>query len=371
MHSGEPMSTVAQLVLNDSMTGDAARTLDMSPLVAPTTPQSLQTWRTEMATRPVDWTSRGTAGAYVAAVVAPLFLGFVGWGTLQGVLRSPTAPENREAAIASVGLVVAAILIALLLVTLWLRARRLRWMRIDTFARANGMIFEPYGGSPSYPGMIFDIGSSRHVGEHVTGRDGRFFDYGSYFYTTGSGKSRQSHDWGYLAFRLDRRLPQMVLDAQANNGILASTLPAAFNRDQRLSLEGDFDRHFRLYCPSEYERDALYVFTPDLMALLIDEVSAFDVEIVDDWMFVYSTVRFSLETPAVHERMMQIMQTVGAKTVRQTVRYADDRVPDARVTNIVAPPGRRLRRTVPVSALIAVGFIALVIVVNLATSFSR
>lgn len=38
-----------------------------------------------------------------------------------------------------------------------------------------------------------------------------------------------------------------------------------------LSLEGDFDRYFTLYCPGDYERDALYVFTPDLLALLIDE----------------------------------------------------------------------------------------------------
>ncbi len=359
------------------MTGDAALTLDMSLLVDPTTPQDLADWRRDMATRPDDWSSNGTAGAYAAAVVTPLILGVIGWVACRGIADRPssldspdTADDTSGTAILTVCLIAGAIVLALLLVTVWLRARRLRWMRIDRFARANGMTFAPGGGLPSYPGMIFDVGSSRNIGEHVRGRDGRFFDYGSYFYTTGSGKSRQTHDWGYLAFRLDRRLPHMVLDAKSNDHILSSNLPARFNRDQHLSLEGGFDRHFTLYCPSEYERDALYVFTPDLMALLIDEVSAFDVEVVDDWMFVYSTVRFSLDSPAVHERMHQIMQTVGAKTVRQTERYADERVPDARVANIVAPPGRRLRRTIPVSALIAFGFVAVVIVVNLST-FAR
>ena len=78
----------------------------------------------------------------------------------------------------------------------------------------------------------------------------------------------------------------MVLDARSNNGLFGGTnLPSQFSKDQILSLEGDFSEYFTLYCPREYERDALYVFTPDLMALLIDQTSTFDVEIVDDWMF--------------------------------------------------------------------------------------
>lgn len=52
-----------------------------------------------------------------------------------------------------------------------------------------------------------------------------------------------------------------------------------FARDQVLSLEGDFDRYFTPYCPKQYERDALSVFTPDLMALCIDEAAPFDIEI--------------------------------------------------------------------------------------------
>ena len=58
---------------------------------------------------------------------------------------------------------------------------------------------------------------------------------------------------------------------------------------QRLSLEGGFDRHFQLYCPIGYEADALYLFTPDVMARLLDHVRGFDVEIVDDWLLLVST----------------------------------------------------------------------------------
>ena len=83
-------------------------------------------------------------------------------------------------------------------------------------------------------------------------------------------------------------LPHIVLDATSNNGLFGSNLPSTFARSQRLSLEGDFDRYFSLYCPEGYETDALYLFTPDIMARFIDNAAALDVEIVDDWLFLYT-----------------------------------------------------------------------------------
>ena len=122
---------------------------------------------------------------------------------------------------------------------------------------------------------------------------------------------------------------------------------------QILHLEGDFDKHFTLYCPQQYERDALYVFTPDLMALLIDNAAPFDVEIVDSWMSVYSSAAFDLRQPMIHQRLLGIVDTVGAKTLSQTDRYADERVGDF-AANMVAPQGQRLKRSVSVGAIILV-----------------
>ena len=62
---------------------------------------------------------------------------------------------------------------------------------------------------------------------------------------------------------------------------------------RRLSIEGDFDEHFALHSPPVSQRDAVYIFTPDLMALLIDETGDFDVEIVDVFV-VYSRHGFDL-----------------------------------------------------------------------------
>ncbi|AMB58994.1 hypothetical protein AWU67_09115 [Microterricola viridarii] len=100
------------------------------------------------------------------------------------------------------------------------------------------------------------------------------------------------------------------------------------------------------------------------MALLIDHSSAFDVEIVDDWMFVYSTTPWNTLEPAAWARLFAIADTVGRKTVSQTERYRDERSPAQPAPafaaalgggdNMVAPQGRRLTRGLPIAAIVAI-----------------
>lgn len=160
----------------------------------------------------------------------------------------------------------------------------------------------------------------------------------------------RSLEMGYLAITLPRRVPHMVLDARSNDrGPFSSLLrrPAA---SQHLSLEGDFDTRFRLYVPSGYERDALYVFTPDLMALMIDEAGDLDVELRDDQLIVYRPGGFDLTDPSVWQRFARIRATVGAKTWNRTDLYSDERAtPELHFDDAgtVAAEGTRLRGRSP------------------------
>ena len=175
--------------------------------------------------------------------------------------------------------------------------------------------------------MIFQNGSSRMATSLVRGFQPRFVEFANYQYTTGSGKNRTTHRWGYVAVKLDVPLPNIVLDALGNNA-LGSNLPASFARDQRLSLEGDFDRHFTLYCPEGYEADALYLFTPDIMARFIDHAAQLDVEIVDDWMFLYMQREASTTDAAT---WAWLFGAVGALMTKfdQWARWRDDRLRQA------------------------------------------
>ncbi|GAA5145412.1 hypothetical protein GCM10025768_02610 [Microbacterium pseudoresistens] len=251
------------------------------------------------------------------------------------------------------------------------RATRIRRYRLHTFAEANAMSYVPSLADPQLPGMIFHDGRSRRSDDLVRGERPRFVEFANYQYTTGSGKNSTTHHWGYVAIKLDVPLPNIVLDAVSNNGLFGSNLPVRFGKHQRLSLEGDFDQYFALYCPEGYERDALYLFTPDIMARFMDNASQFDVEIVDDWLFLYAKdAKISTLEPA---RWAQLFSTVGAVLQKfdQWARWRDERLraesaPAAFAASAipssatgapaapapllapppgVAPQGRRLKRT--------------------------
>jgi hypothetical protein len=240
-----------------------------------------------------------------------------------------------------------------------------RRAQLPQFARDNGLEFRTISSGPGYPGVIFRQGDSRTITDRLTSKTGRYFDLGNYEYWLRGQRSRIPVRWGYLALRLDRNLPNMVLIAKENQGLGGSDLPGTFHPGQALSLEGDFDKYFTLYCPKEYETDALYVFTPDLMALLIDNVQSFDVEIVDDWMFVVVRKPFPPGSVATLQRLFTIVRLVGAKMVSQTKNYHDDQADGA---NVVAPRGRRLRTNLSVvrvliTAVVLVVLLAIPIVV--------
>ena len=212
-----------------------------------------------------------------------------------------------------------------LFVTRSLFTARERRYRLDRFAAANGMSYLPALAAPALPGMIFTVGGSRSASDLVRGEQPRFVEFANYQYTTGSGKNRTTHRWGYVAIKLDVPLPHIVLDARSNNGLFGSNLPATFDKDQRLSLEGDFDKHFSLYCPEGYERDALYLFTPDIMARFIDNAAALDVEILDDWLFLYGKREFSGLDPATWAWLFSVVAALLVKFA-QWSRWRDERL---------------------------------------------
>jgi hypothetical protein len=201
---------------------------------------------------------------------------------------------------------------------------------LTRFAADNGLLYRPRSPAPAYPGCIFTPMNTglAYVYNHFSTTSGRYLDFGNFHSRSTTGDGPGGHvdpdplidSWGFVALQMDQQLPGILLIA--NNRVGGQTvLPIRPDRSQVLSLEGNFDNYFTLYCPKEFEQDALYIFTPDLMALLIDEVAPFDVEIIDKWMFLYLPRPFDSTDPAVYERIFRILNTVGTKIVGQTSHY--------------------------------------------------
>lgn len=346
---------------------------DARPLTDPVDPAKVRAFAAELRTRSAGGPSASTIVGIVAVVIAAVVL----IPTLVGVVLS-LASFGASPGAAAIPLVLIALLLAAVGVMIWMSVRnaRLRRYRLHSFAQANGMAYEPTIADPPLPGMIFHLGRARQSTDLIRGTDPRFIEFGNYQYTVQSGKNSTTYRWGYVAVKLDAPLPNIVLDAKGNNGF-GSNLPASFQRSQRLSLEGDFDRYFTLYCPRGYERDALYLFTPDIMARFIDNAAELDVEIVDDWLFLYTQRKVSTLDPAT---WAWLFSTVGALLAKfdQWARWRDERLIAETVVSAptpspslpfapprgaltppagVAPQGRRLKRGgtwVPVIVLVAI-----------------
>lgn len=221
-------------------------------------------------------------------------------------------------------------------------------VRIERFAKGNGWTYEYETKTLRHPSTVLSAGRD-HVFMHVV--QGADFQVAECMFITGSGRSERTHRYGYMALTLERALPHMLLDSKSNNmklfGVEMSNLPIALSKDQVVSLEGDFGKYFTLYAPVDYGTDVRYVFTPDLMHVLIEESDSTDMEIVDDKLFVYFG-KHDLADPLFWERVNKLRATLGSKLVERVDRYTDDRTTDGSV----AAEGSRLKKSVPVLIII-------------------
>jgi hypothetical protein len=347
---------------------------DTSPLTDPVDPRAVSAFAAELRSRRAPQSVSSIVFTTIFVVLGGALLV---WGLdVPGLFLSLLGEGGHIGGIPLFSVVVP-ILAVLVGVTTWARWRsaRIRRWRLGRFAQANGMTYTDSVAAPPLPGMIFGIGTAREASDVVRGTRPRYVEFGDYEYTVKRGKSSTTHRWGYIAVKLSTPLPHIVLDATGNNGF-GSNLPVSFRGAQRLSLEGDFDQHFHLYCPEGYEQDALYLFSPDIMARFIDDSAELDVEIIDDWLFLYTRRRVSTLDPATWAWLFGVV-TALISQLDQWERWRDDRLlpdrdpstaterrlPFTAPAGLLRPPrgvamqGRRLKRRLPWVPLIACGIL--------------
>jgi hypothetical protein len=240
---------------------------------------------------------------------------------------------------------------------------------VEAYAAAHGLEFVPFAPKPIYRGTPLGFGQQLGVSNVLRASSGRPMEFGNFSYAwplVGENALAWAWDYGYLALKLDRKLPQILLQSKWSPILWdhSQGYTVGPEIEQRLLLEGNFNDYFDLYCPKDYETDALYIFTPDVMALFIDETAPFDSELIDDWLFVYSRDPFDDGDAEIYDRLLRIVDLVGAKVVHQTDGYRDEQVGDF-AANVVSFPGRRVRQGVPwrVYKIIAVATLVVFVVI--------
>ncbi|QYM76009.1 hypothetical protein [Leucobacter luti] len=134
-------------------------------------------------------------------------------------------------------------------------------------------------------------------------------------------------EWHYLAVTLPAPMPHLIFEAVAA-GKAAGSLPAGIKRSQRLPLEGNFDGAYRLFVPEGYERDALFVVTPDVMAALVDHAHGFHVELVDDRILFFAAAQADFTREGPWRDVERLLTGAVPPILASSARYRDDRLPD-------------------------------------------
>ncbi|MFY9712935.1 MAG: hypothetical protein WAK00_05630 [Microbacterium sp.] len=186
--------------------------------------------------------------------------------------------------------------------------------RVAVYCRSEGYEYRSVWENPPLSGVLFLARAPVRLCDVVDAGDEEPP------FLVGRARRRGRRDVAVIVVPLRRPVPNMIL--AGTRGSILPSLGIALREDQRLRLEGDFNSHFSLYCPREYEQDALYVFTPDVMALMIDTVGVRDVEFVDDRLLLYAPVEAIYRVDALGNAK-RLVDLLHAKLDRQTRLYSD------------------------------------------------
>lgn len=309
--------------------------------------------RTEIWGATVDYLKNNPS----ALIFLFVFLGFGG----MFILNSLVEQGVNE----SVGLIAPTIVFGLLAWgVVWLVGHESRHVLLaKRFARDNNFTFTADGVTTERSGLLFDVGHSRQIKNLIEGNfSGRQFEIFTYSYVMGNGKNSTTYTYGVIATPLTRALPHVVLDSQKNNlTSFISNLPA-ITSGESLVLEGDFNKHFKVYIPKGYAKDALYFLTPELMAELIDRAGQFDVEVIGNMLYFYSID--AMPSKRRYQSAFDLLSSVSDEFEENTVRYADERV-GGREINAVAVEGQRLQTGTPVWVKVLAGVFAAAVILTM------
>lgn len=195
--------------------------------------------------------------------------------------------------------------------------------RLREFANDNAFQYVPVGHFSAAPGIFLSTHGGSAV-DVIMGRHGPSFAMGSVGTAGAAGPDPSFFGGGFVVIHGQRPLPHLfVVPRSVEAGDTA--LERWGLEESGLSLEGDFDARFALYVPEGYERDALYVLTPDVMSAMVDEAGDFFIETYGTSFYVFSTVPFIGGGEELYRRLFGIVETLGRQAQDQTDGYTHPR----------------------------------------------
>jgi hypothetical protein len=218
-----------------------------------------------------------------------------------------------------------------------------RRVKIAAFAWANGWAYADALEDNRRPGAAFARVAHGQERAVVACTDPRMpFELGNHHSVArGQGSATIQRPFGFIELPLPTSVPHIVLANRRHSIIPTLGLGRGA---ARMDLEGDFASVFQLIVPEGYQRDALYIFTPDLMARVIDLGSGAEIELVSDRLYVYLPANTRFDRPGTMAAAITLAEEFHRRFAARTELYRDAQAGElaARAGVAVGLRGQRL-----------------------------
>ncbi|MCL1876795.1 hypothetical protein FWF74_02070 [Candidatus Saccharibacteria bacterium] len=197
--------------------------------------------------------------------------------------------------------------------------------KLFKFAIMNDLTYKKATCLPSVRPIMFNLGSGLFGNDSLTWANGTMisdYQYDLELYPSDDNSVRKTQKRSFARVKLSRHVPHMLLDCKTNR---LGMNQVNYNV-QKLQLEGDFAKFFDLYVAPGYHLDALQIFTPDVMAVIMDFGRDYDYELIDDEVYIFSK-NLLIKDPEHHLRSVTaLIEHLAPKLSKQAATYRNVRL---------------------------------------------
>lgn len=130
-------------------------------------------------------------------------------------------------------------------------------------------------------GLMFKQGHSGIISNEISGKiSDRDFKIYCYQFTVGHGKHSRIYYYTVFSFLSNGTFPHLYLNRKGNKWDIYV--------ENEIPLPKEFEEKFSLYAPKKYEIEALEIFTPDILATLLEKEFPYDVEFIDQEILIFT-----------------------------------------------------------------------------------
>lgn len=246
-------------------------------------------------------------------------------------------------------------------------------VKLFNFSRINNLELLVDNGEKAYPGVLFSEGGAGYIQESLMLSATQ--EIGHYRYVNINQYATVSYVWSYVRIKLALDLPHLIFaphhsetDFSAGGAFSDSSgINVRQSKNQKVKLEGDFNNYFTLYAPDGYEVDVRYLITPDVMAVLVDYGSEYNIEVVDDSIVFFTAKPINFQYELELKKAITNVDKVAREFIEQSRLYKDYRTTSGlqekpenaqKKPSTISQEGRRLKsKNSAWVALIVVGII--------------